>query len=267
MMNPAEKLFGGSSVGDFTDRTAALAETLNRAGELVRVSRTFNDLRSETTDISGRFNENSETLENIRVLIDSAGEERSTIDFEARKQKFLTEYGCYDSKVEKPELTGMTTRWENLIDAACDVIFSQSSALAQTTVTMLRSSGLCSKTKVLAQEMFETYAKIYDFQFELIEVMASYMRAETSLDAAASIIAGYEESSDENPEDESVVYDLKVLTMVSVVSYKTNLWQITEVYCDILEYREGGVRPSVCQGANTNIANLLAHVIPVCRNV
>jgi len=266
LMNPLEKLFGGSSAGDFIDRSAKLASTLTRVGELVRMSKTFGELKDKTISISDRFRENSEFLENIRVLITSEGQDKSTTDFETRKQTFLTDYGCYDPKVEKPELTGMTTTWENLIDAACDVITDQSTALAQTTVAWARSSGLCSKTKVLAQEMIATYEEIYDFQFELVEAMATYMRAETSLDAAASITASYEESSTQG-EGESAVQDLKILTMVSFISYKTNIWQITEAYCDILEYKEGGARPSVCQGVNTNIANLVAHVSPSCRNV
>ena len=267
LMNPLEKLFGGGSAGDFIDRSAKLASTLTRAGELARISKTFNELKDKTISISDRFKENSEFLENIRVLITSEGQDKSTTDFETRKQKFLTDYGFYDPKVEKPELVGMTTTWENLIDAACDVITDQSTALAQTTVAWVRSSGLCSKTKVLAQELIATFEEIYDFQFELVETMATYMRAETSLDAAASITAGYEESSTQGEQGESVVHDLKVLTMVSFISYKTNIWQITEAYCDILEYKEGGIRPSVCQGINTNIASLVAHVSPTCRNV
>lgn len=267
LMNPLEKLFGGSSAGDFIDRSAKLASTLTRVGELVRMSRTFNELKDKTISISYRFKNNSEFLENIRVLITSEGQDKSTTDFETRKQAFLTYYGCYDPKVEKPELTSMTTTWENLIDAACDVITDQSTALAQTTVAWVRSSGLCSKTKVLAQAMIATYEEIYDFQFELVEAMATYMRAETSLDAAASITAGYEESSTQGEQDESIVNDLKILTMVSFISYKTNIWQITEAYCDVLEYKEGGVRPSVCQSVNTNIASLVAHVSPSCRNL
>ena len=267
LLNPAEKLFGGSSAGDFIDRSAKLASTLTRVGKLIRVSKTFNELKDKTISISDRFKENSEFLENIRVLITSEGQDKSTTDFETRKQTFLTDYGYYDPKVEKPELTGMTTTWENLIDAACDVITDQSTLLAQTTVAWVQSSGICSKTKVLAQEMIATYEEIYDFQFELVEVMATYMRAETSSDAAASITAGYEESSTQGEPDESVVNDLKILTMVSLISYKTNIWQITEAYCDVLEYKEGGVRPRVCQGVNTNIASLVAHVSPTCRNV
>lgn len=267
LMNPLEKLFGGSSAGDFIDRSAKLASTLTRVGELFRMSKTFNELKDKTISISNRFKENCEFLKNIRVLITSEGQDKSTTDFETRKQTFLTNYKCYDPKVEKPELTGMTITWENLVDAACDVITDQSTALAQHIVRQVLSSGICSKTKVLAQEMIATYEEIYDFQFELVEAMATYMRAETSLDAAASITAGYEERATQGEPDESVVNDLKILTMVSFISYKTNIWQITEAYCDVLEYKEGGVRPSVCQGVNTNIASLVSHVSPTCRNV
>lgn len=267
LMNPLEKLFGGSSAGDFIDRSAKLASTLTRVGKLVRMSKTFNELKEKTISISYGFKNNSEFLENIRVLITSEGQDKSTTDFETRKQAFLTYYRCYNPKVKEKELNTMTTTWENLIDAACDVITHQSTALAQNIVLRVESSGLCSKTKVLAQAMIATYKEIYDFQFELVEAMATYMRAETSLDVAASITAGYEESSTKGEQDESIVNDLKILTMVSFISYKTNIWQITEAYCDVLEYKEGGVRPSVCQSVNTNIASLVAHVSPSCRNL
>lgn len=265
LMNPLEKLFGGSSAGDFMDRTAKLANTLTTVGALIRMTKSFNTLKDKTIDISSRFKKNSDFLENVRVFI--TRQETSAPDFETRKQRFLTDYAAYDPMVQKPELTGMTTKWENLIDDSCDVILDTSTVLAQTVVAGVRSSGLCQNTKVLAQEMIETYAEVYDFQFELMETMATYMRALTSLNAAASITAGYEESSSEGDGGGSVVDDLKVLTVVSYISYKTNIWQITEAYCDILEYKEGGVRPTVCKGINTNIANLVSRASPACRNV
>jgi len=267
LMNPLEKLFGGQSAGAFMDRSAKLGRSLTESGKVARLAKSFNTLKDKTISISGRFRNNTGVLEQIRVLITDAGKEKPTADFEAQKQKFLAEYAAYDPKVEKPELTGMTTTWANIIDSACEVILSKETLLAQTVVAYVKSSGLCSKTKVLAQEMIATYEEVYDFQFELIEAMATYMRSVTSLHAAASITAGYEESSNEADQGESVVQILKVLTVVSYISYKTNLWQIIEAYCDILEYKEGGVRPSVCQGINTNIANLVSHVSQECRDI
>ncbi|XP_022793252.1 uncharacterized protein LOC111332217 [Stylophora pistillata] len=267
VMNPLEKLFGGSSLGDFMDRSAKLGKSLTESGKVARLAKSFNTLKDNTVSISSRFQNNTGVLEQIRVLITDAGNEKYSADFETQKQKFLADYAAYDPKVEKPELTGMTSTWENIVDDACEVILSKETLLAQTIVAKVKSSGLCFKTKVLAQEMIATYEEVYDFQFELIEAMATYMRSVTSLNAAASITAGYEEGSNENEQGESVVQSLKVLTVVSFISYKTNLWQIIESYCDILEYKGGGVRPSVCQGINTNIANLVSHVSQTCRDV
>ena len=267
LMNPLEKLFGGSSAGDFMDRTAKLADKLSQAVELAKMSESFDELVAKTNSISTRLNANANFLENVRGIIDSLEQEPSTVDFETKKQEFLSQYTAYDPQVEKPELAGMVTTWENLVEDSCEVILGTESALAATVKGKVRGSGLCPKTKVLAQEMIATYEEVYDFQFELIETMASYLRAATAIDAASSIAADYEDFSRKADEDEDAVNGLKILSQVSFISYQINIWQITEEYCDILEYKEGGVRPSVCQGINSVIASLVSHVSPVCRNV
>ena len=267
LMNPAEKLFGGSSAGDFMDRAAKLANTITTVGALIQMSKSFNKLVTKTNSISTRFNANANFLETVRGLIDSIEQGTSTVDFETKKQDFLSQYTAYDPQVEKPELAGMVTTWENLIEDSCEVILGTESALAATVKALVRTSGLCPKTKVLAQEMIATYEEIYDFQFELIEAMASYMRSATAMDAASSIATDYEELSRKADEDKGVVDELKILSQVSFISYKINIWQITEAYCDILEYKEGGARPTVCQGVNSVISSLASHVSPVCRNV
>ncbi|KAK3750698.1 hypothetical protein QZH41_005750 [Actinostola sp. cb2023] len=265
VMNPLEKIFGGSSVGDFVDRTATLAHTMTQAGKLARASIIFEDIRTRTDDISTKFQNNANFLENVNLLILSIGKETTTAQFDTRRQKFLTDYTAYNPEVRRPELTAMITTYGNLVDACCDVILDTHSALGATVKAGIVSSGLCPNTKELAEKMFETFAEIYDFQFDLIEAMATYMRAVTSQYAALDIVADYEELS--TSQDQDVVNDLKTLSLVAYISYKTNIWEITESYCDILTYKEGGHRPSVCEGTDSNIARLASHSSPTCRNI
>lgn len=82
-----------------------------------------------------------------------------------------------------------------MIDDACEVILSKETILALSIFAYVKSSGLGSKTKVLAQEMIVTCEEVCDFLFELIEAMTTYMRSVTSLNATASITVGYEEGS------------------------------------------------------------------------
>ena len=265
VMNPLEKIFGGSSVGDFVDRSAKLADSITIAEELVQVKRSFDRLTEKTVEISGKFQGNSEFLECVKKIVDGIRNEESSSIFESEKQKFIRNYTDYDPKVTRPELTAMAATWTDLIEATCDVIMNTETLVAGTVKATVRASGLCPRTKLLAERMIETYAEIYDFQFELIEALATYMRAATSIDAASSITARYEQLPAEQDSSSDAVNNLKIVGLISYISYKVNIWQATEAYCDVLEYKEGGTRPNLCRGLNTNIPNLVSRQVRPCQ--
>ncbi|CAH3129724.1 unnamed protein product [Porites lobata] len=70
VMNPLEKLFGGSSAGDYIDRQAKLADTLTLVGEMIRRERVFNELVNDAKDIRRRLNNNAQFLEDVRIILD-----------------------------------------------------------------------------------------------------------------------------------------------------------------------------------------------------
>ena len=267
LMNPVEKLFGGSSAGDYIDRMAKLADTLTLVGEILSRGKIFNKLVNDAKDIRKRLNNNAHFLEDVRIILDGIQKGTSADDFASIKQKFLDDYKVYDPQVEKPELSAMTGKWEEMIEGTCQVILECTTNLCAGPKAIVRRQVLCPKAKAKAQEMIATYEEIYDFQFELIESMATYMRAAVSLDAASSITGDYDALTSEAEVDANAVNDLKTLTIVSYISYKINIWRIVEDYCNILEYQRGGTRPSVCNGVNTEIASLASFVIPPCREV
>lgn len=89
-----------------------------------------------------------------------------------------------------------------------------------------------------------------------MEAMASYMRADTAIDASGSITTDFSNL----PRAVSNQRVTRKLSLVSLISYKINTWQIVKDYCDILEYKGGGVRPSiVCKGMQTSTKNLVAY--------
>ncbi|XP_065070764.1 uncharacterized protein LOC135695567 [Rhopilema esculentum] len=264
-LNPLEKLFEGTSAGDLMDRSAKLLDSMTKAGELVHVKRSFDRLTKKTVEISGKFQDNAKFLESVKKIVDNIGNEESSSIFQSEKQKFIRDYTAYDPKVTRPELTAMTATWTDLIEATCDVIMNTEALIAGTDKLTVRASDLCPETKLLAERMIETYAEIYDFQFELIEALATYMRAATSIDAASSITAGYEQLPAGQNSSNNAVNKLRVVGLTSYISYKINIWQATEAYCDILEYKEGGTRPNLCQGLNTNIATLVSRQVRPCQ--
>lgn len=262
--NPLEKLFGGGSVGDFMDRTAALANSLTNIAELVRASKTFGEVRTRTNSISKKFKKNDDFLENLNTLILGVGKEQNLQAFDSQRKTFLKNYVDYDPQVKRPELTAMTTTYGNLIDACCDVIMDTETAAAAAVKGTVKSSGLCPKTKEVAEKMFETFAEIYDFQFDLIDAMADFMKAANSHHAAQGIADDYDKLS--NSQGQDIVNELKIMSVYAFISYKINIWDISDAYCHILTYKEGGRPPSVCRQRERDIATIASYSNPiVCR--
>ena len=263
LMNPLEKLFGGGSLGSFMDRSAKLANSLTNLPLLVRASKFFKEIRSRTSDIAMRFGKNGAFLENLNKLINEAGNEAASSQFDTKRDKFLKDYKKYDPLVTRPELVEMTTVYGNLVDGCCDVILNTGTTAAAVVKGIVKSEGLCPKSKAVAERMFATFAEIYDFQFDLIEEMASYMRALNAHYAANDLDADYDNLAQQNT---NTITELQALTKFAYISYKINLWAISESYCDVITYKEGGKTPSVCKESPKDIARLVSHVSPTCRN-
>ena len=124
-------------------------------------------------------------------------------------------------------------------------------------------------TKIKIAKMIETYVEICKFQFEWIETLAAYMREKTGLEAVKEINSDLERiSKDEGnkpvEEQSEIPQILNNLATLIYVTYQIQTWQITESYCDVLEYRESGKRPAVCQGKSTDLPALLAHMPRPC---
>lgn len=68
------------------DRSAKLERSLTESGKVA--------LLDNTISISSRFQNNIGVLEQIRVFITDAGNEKQSADFETHKQKFLAYYAA-----------------------------------------------------------------------------------------------------------------------------------------------------------------------------
>ena len=118
--------------------------------------------------------------------------------------------------------------------------------------------GYCWKTPVSIRELTSTYQKIYDFQFKLMAVFASYFRFMTGKTAARKVGKSFDDiMKDGNLEQTSITEREEFTTACSYVLYNLQQWKVMEEYCDLLEYTEGGKRPTECQGIKTSISDLL----------
>ena len=261
-VNPLKWIFGGGSAKGILEATGALLNAIADLVSVVRISVDFSRLKSKSLDIATRLERNDAFLQNVKNII-----ERDTVsreDFERSKNEFVQQYVAYSPQVDRPELVEIGSLWNILIDTTCGIIQGTTSALAAPIKALVNGLGLCTSMKSQTAKMISYYTEIFNFQFTLIDSMASYVRTSVSLDAAKEINNEFTEVTKLDVNSGSTLTTLAMMGSLTYVAFKTHILHAVHLYCNVLEYMEGGVLPSECKGVNTDLALLLASTEPVC---
>ena len=263
-VNPIKWLTDGGSARDILDATADLLNAIADLVKLVRVTVTFTQLQSKTAAIAAKLERNDNFLQDVKNVINRKTVTRE--QFEASKSSFLEKYASYDAQITKPELVEIGTIWVNVVDAICGVVDAIDTAAGAPIKALVYGFGTCDSVKTQIAKMMSTYEEIYDYQFDLINAMAAYVRSSVALDAAKEINSEFNEVSKLNINSGTTLTTLAMMGGLSFVSYKVHILKTVHLYCNALEYMEGGKQPSECKGVNTDVALLIANTQPVCRS-
>ena len=262
--SPFKWLTGGGAVKDILDATAALANALADKHKLEKVSTVYKQLSSKIQEVGEKIEKNDVFLQDVKIMIEQESNTRE--DFEASRSRFLKKYNEYDPQITKPELDEVRSRWDTLIDAICEVLDNTDGSVSGAIKTAIYAQGLCMTTRAQIADMMSLYEELYVYQFDLVDVMAAYVRASVSLDAAKEIKADFNEVTTLDVNEGTTLTILELLGGLSYASYRTHILQTVHLYCNVLEYMNGGEKPSECKGAATDVALLVASTMPVCRS-
>ena len=265
--NPFKTVFNGGTFSDIMEATAELSDAIAQLIKAEAFLRAFSDLKSETERIAKGFAENQEFLLAVGKLIPKKDQIQTDEEFEESKDIFLQNYSAYSPTITAPEITGMVAYWEEVIDGACDLIEDTDAISAGGVESEMASTGICWRTKVKIQKMIETFTEIFEFQFEFIETMATYMQAKTGVQAAKDISKDYDKLANMNPTSDETINQISNLAFVTYMTYEVQKWQTVLSYCDVLEYQNGGKRPKLCKGKSTNIPLLLSQKPVRCSSL
>lgn len=261
--NPLKTMFGGSSLGDIVSATAEWTVTMGKLGISDALKAKLQEVIDKTTSLAVKFSTNGDAINDVVNLVKSTTP-ADDIKFETQKRNFITMYSAYNPEVKRPELEEMTALWTGMVAAACEVIAGFTGAAATIAVGNVNRAGTCWKMPVSITKMMTTYLEIYDFQFDLMETLASSMRAKIAK-REASAIAGNFVSFPERETDDSRKW--RSIYTLSYLTYKMQTWNNVELHCDKIQYREGGIRPDKCLGEMTNVPLLMARPGKFCTEI
>ena len=257
--NPIGWLTGSASGKEIHDAVQELTDAIAKLAKGAALLSLWNNVKDKATEINNKVNANKDYLESVKNIVF----EKET-DFETSKTTFLSKYDKYDPKLTKDDIVEMAGLWSKLGEEACSVLESMDTVAASPFKIIVSSSNLCVHIPVLAQRMGDMYLSIYDFQFELMNALAAYMRSRVTLDAAKEINNEFTSLTEVNPESDTTLYTLQLMGGLTYLTFMAHILQTVNRYCSLLEYKLGGIQPHQCKGPETDLAVLVSTNIPSC---
>ena len=267
VFNPAEG-FGVPDVSDTLDRIDDLTNAIVGLKRAKGLQNAIGEVKDKSKSITNHLKENERLLKIVQKIVDKVKENDKFEILDPKLQEtFLDEYAKYVPTLGTSDIVEVGTFWEVLIDEACDLIYDEATGtIAGGIKSEELDNTLCWRTKIKAAKLTEVYIEIYDFQFEMIDALAVYMRAQTGSLAAENINTHFTKLKSRDPKSSETLEALDATARFTLLIYKMHTFQTVILYCDFLEYKNGGVKPDVCQGFNTDVSLLASTVIPTCNN-
>ena len=257
----------GPDISDIHEQAARIAEAVAKVAEASKLLESLGVVVHKQMSIATNLMKNQQFINNVGKIISSIrGKEKLSIDeFDSLKEKFISKYTEYSPAVTKAELTELYAYWITFLTEACDLIDDTGTSIAAGIGRAgVGGSGICWKTAIDIEKLGETESEIYEHQFEIMNALASYVRAETAVQSADVINTKYAKLKQSSAVNDKTIEALELTTAFSFVTYKVQIFQAVLLYCDILEYKSGGVMPHVCQGFNTDLSLLISTSLPDC---
>ena len=258
--------------GAVFDAANDFAQSVVEVARSSKLADTFKTVFDETSSVGRRLSENNDFITTVKEIVKTLPTQLSNnAEFADLTTKFLGNYSAYDPKVQSQELAKIATDWETFIGEACDTLFSGETAASAIVETVFASMGQCLTTHGEISMMMEIYTEIYEFQFELMETLATAVRAYQSKFFASRLNTNLrvlsEQGISNDGEDEGVVLHETMLNFYLI--YRMHILQVVAQYCNYLEFKNAGEMPKVCPDAmktleQKEISKLIAFLPATC---
>ena len=247
--NPFKFLLGGGG-GDVAESAQELSKAIAKVAKSDRLLAAFDTMSKRSIEISRKISENDKVLKAVQNLV--YGKYETIDEFEKIKNSFLTEYNDYSPKVTRPEIEEMSEYWITVVSIGCDLIDDSNTIVGD--IRAAFKNGGCIDAPRQIQKMISVFTEIYDFQFDLMDSMAAYIRAEVVKNSAEEIQSDFDTIKDSDKTFEI----LERIGALTYIEYRAHVQDVVELYCNVLEYEKGGKRPSACKGLDTHLSTLIS---------
>ena len=237
----------GSGVSDVLDAIDKLVVTGVNIAKLAFLKDKVFPLINETClEMSIAINKTAVFHESVKNMIYAAQNKTLTNkNLESYYMDFLKEYNNYSPGLNGTMITKFSSAVNQAIEQLCELIFSGTHAVSSVGMYVFATRGDCFYTKVDVDVMIAVYEKYNEFQYELLEAMASFVRAKLAETTSRSLLSIATEL--DKAQQERDLLKMRVHFLEIYIQSEMHLLMVIHDACSLIEYKSGGAMPGYCR--------------------
>ena len=231
-LNPFKVIFTGVEVADIYEQAGEVARAAKELVHGAALFATFSEVYGDMAKLAEGLEDNSNQITGLQTLL-NAIKENGVEDIGFDSQRFIQAYGGYTPKVDRSALAKNDALWAAYKDSTCDLLFGAEGVGAAVTQGVTGGMLLCENLDGTLAEFFALRENIFDFQFDLVDALASVVRGNIAKKLSESI---------------SITNDrLKASTlMLGYFMTQYRLQFEANLYCEKWQYLNQGKRIKPC---------------------
>lgn len=231
-LNPFKTIFTGVEVADIYEQAGEVARASQELTHGIALFATFKDVYNDMAELAEGLADNAKQITGLDTLVNSIKENGvENVGFDS--QKFIEAYGGYTPKVDRSALAKNDALWAVYKDSTCELLFGAEGTGAGVTQAVTGGMLLCENLEGTLAEFFALRENIFDFQFDVVDALASVVRGNIAKKLSKDI---------------SVKNDrLKASTLLLgffMTQYKLQFE--ASLYCDKWQYINQGIKIKPC---------------------
>ena len=247
--NPVDKILGRMdsilTLMDAIDELMMATRDLHRA--LYIRDHVLPKIIKETTALGDQLEMNMKTQTNIKNMIQAGFKKQLHIDNTLEfMDGFLKEYNAYSPIFTAGMFANYEAMLDGVVDELCDVIFSGDTTESGIAQHVIVSKGSCLNIKVDVARLVANFEEMYDFQFDLMEAMASFVRASVAQAGALKLSETIDGTlTDAQREQNHLALKVHTLQMYTVNNIHMDM--VVRDACNLIKYKKGGETTDYCE--------------------
>ena len=248
--NPIKAIFTGVDTEGVREQAVAVADAAAQLAHGISLFAHLGGLATDTSAIGTDLHNNQEQIKSMTSLVEKI-KNNQVDEIGDDAETFIAEYSGYTPQVDKHRMAQNIAKWGAFKESTCNLLNGVEGIGASVGKGVANGFLLCENLEGTLAEYDALRENIFDFQFELVDSLARVVRGNVAKKLADSIQG---QQNDIFKADQLLGGFLMTQNFI-----QSQAW----LYCDKLEYRNGGERVEPCSletglFTNSDLDNLVA---------